>query len=71
MKCFRTGPGPGEMGGLEGAYPGTVHPLWLTVGACDHPGFEDKGSLPMAVGTPVLDLRFGFILDFGKDASNL
>lgn len=21
-------PGPGEMGGLEGAYPGIIHPLW-------------------------------------------
>lgn len=46
-------------------------PLWLRVGACGHPGFEEEGCLPMAVPTPILELHFGFILDFGKGASNL
>lgn len=60
-------------GGPGGSSSRDNSPSVDEVSACDHPALEEKGKsyLPMAMATPVLELCFGFILEFGKDASNL
>lgn len=61
-------------GGLEGAYAGTIHPLWLSVGACGHPGFEEKSyqvTSPWLCPHQSWNFILEFILDFDKNDSNL